>query len=64
MNFIESFKSAIKSLTGNRARSFLTMLGIIIGITSVITMSAIGKGGQKYYWKTERRGIWKIYYLY
>ena len=47
MNFIESFKSAIKSLTGNRARSFLTMLGIIIGITSVITMSAIGKGGQK-----------------
>ncbi|MDP0488057.1 MAG: ABC transporter permease [Fusobacterium sp. JB019] len=47
MNFIESFKSAIKSLTGNRARSFLTMLGIIIGITSVITMSAIGKGGQE-----------------
>ncbi|MGO2118424.1 MAG: ABC transporter permease [Fusobacterium sp.] len=47
MNFLESFKSAIKSLTGNRARSFLTMLGIIIGITSVITMSAIGKGGQE-----------------
>ncbi|WP_027128469.1 ABC transporter permease [Fusobacterium perfoetens] len=47
MNFIESFNSAIKSLKGNRARSFLTMLGIIIGISSVITMSAIGKGGQK-----------------
>lgn len=46
MNLLESLKSAIKSLTGNRARSFLTMLGIIIGIASVITMSAIGKGGQ------------------
>lgn len=47
MNFIESFNSAIKSLKGNRARSFLTMLGIIIGISSVITMSSIGKGGQQ-----------------
>ena len=47
MNFWESLKSAIKSLKGNKARSFLTMLGIIIGISSVITMSAIGKGGQE-----------------
>lgn len=47
MNFMESFNSAIKSLKGNRARSFLTMLGIIIGISSVITMSSIGKGGQQ-----------------
>ena len=47
MNFLESLNSAIKSLKGNRARSFLTMLGIIIGISSVITMSAIGKGGQQ-----------------
>ena len=45
MNFIESLKSAIQSLKGNKMRSFLTMLGIIIGISSVITMSAIGKGG-------------------
>lgn len=47
MNFYESLKSAVQSLKGNKARSFLTMLGIIIGIFSVITMSAIGKGGQE-----------------
>ena len=47
MNFYESLKSAIQSLKENKARSFLTMLGIIIGISSVITMSAIGKGGQE-----------------
>lgn len=47
MNFYESLKSAVQSLKGNKARSFLTMLGIIIGISSVITMSAIGKGGQE-----------------
>ena len=47
MNFIETFKSALQSLTANKMRSLLTMLGIIIGISSVIAMSAIGKGGQK-----------------
>lgn len=47
MNFFESLKSAVQSLKGNKARAFLTMLGIIIGISSVITMSAIGKGGQE-----------------
>ncbi|MGL4641924.1 MAG: ABC transporter permease, partial [Cetobacterium sp.] len=47
MNFLESLKGAIQNLRGNKVRSFLTMLGIIIGISSVITMSAIGKGGQQ-----------------
>ena len=47
MNFLESLKGAIQNLKGNKIRSFLTMLGIIIGISSVITMSAIGKGGQQ-----------------
>ena len=46
MNFIEIFKSSIQSLKGNKMRSFLTMLGIIIGISSVIAMSGIGKGGE------------------
>lgn len=46
MNFLESLKSAFQSIKGNKIRSFLTMLGIIIGISSVITMSSIGKGGQ------------------
>jgi len=47
MNFVESLKSAIQSIKGNKMRAFLTMLGIIIGISSVITMSSIGKGGQE-----------------
>lgn len=47
MNFLETLKGAIQNLKGNKVRSFLTMLGIIIGISSVITMSAIGKGGQQ-----------------
>jgi len=47
MNFIEIFKGAIQCLRGNKMRSFLTMLGIIIGISSVIAMSGIGKGGEK-----------------
>ena len=42
MNFIETIKLAINSLTANRLRSFLTMLGIIIGITAVITITTIG----------------------
>lgn len=47
MNFWESVKGALKNLRGNKTRSVLTMLGIIIGISSVITMSSIGAGGQK-----------------
>ena len=46
MNFFESIKSAFQSLIANKMRSLLTMLGIIIGISSVILMSALGKGGQ------------------
>lgn len=46
MNIFESFKVAISSIISNKMRSFLTMLGIIIGISSVITIVSIGKGGQ------------------
>lgn len=42
MNFVETIKLAINSLTANKLRSFLTMLGIIIGITAVITITTIG----------------------
>ncbi len=38
------FKIAIKSLSKNKMRTFLTMLGIIIGVASVIAMLAIGQG--------------------
>ena len=40
----ESFGIALRSLRANKMRSFLTMLGIIIGVASVITMVAVGAG--------------------
>lgn len=47
MNFLESLKMAFTNLLSYKMRSFLTMLGIIIGITAVILMSAIGAGAQE-----------------
>ena len=43
---LQSFKMALKSIWGNKMRSFLTALGIIIGIAAVITMLAIGQGSK------------------
>jgi putative ABC transport system permease protein len=48
MNLIESTKMAVKTLTANKLRSTLTMLGIIIGNASVITMVGVGQGAQRY----------------
>lgn len=42
--FVEYVKMALYSIRSNKGRSFLTMLGIIIGISSVITILAIGSG--------------------
>lgn len=47
MNIIENFKMALDSILANKMRSFLTMLGIIIGISSVIAIVSLGQGGQK-----------------
>ena len=47
MNFANLFKIAVKALSNNKLRGFLTMLGIIIGVASVITMLAIGQGSKK-----------------
>jgi len=47
MNIAESFISALQSIKANKMRSFLTMLGIIIGISSVITIVSIGQGGKE-----------------
>jgi len=44
MRVRESFRSSLKSLIHNKLRSFLTMLGIIIGIFSVIMLTSIGEG--------------------
>ena len=41
---IQSFKMAVKSIWGNKMRSFLTLLGIIIGIVSVVMLVSIGEG--------------------
>jgi len=46
MNFFESVKMALDSIIANKLRSFLTMLGIIIGISSVIAIVSLGQGGQ------------------
>jgi putative ABC transport system permease protein len=45
--FYEVFKVALGALAANKLRSLLTMLGIIIGVGSVITMMALGKGAQR-----------------
>lgn len=47
MNTINLLKIAIRALANNKLRGFLTMLGIIIGVASVITMLAIGQGSKK-----------------
>ena len=44
MNISNLFKIALRAIFANKTRSFLTALGIIIGIASVITMLAIGEG--------------------
>ena len=46
MNFLESARIALRSLAANKMRSGLTMLGIIIGVMSVVAMLSIGQGAQ------------------
>lgn len=48
MDILESVKMASKTLTANKLRSTLTMLGIIIGNASVIAMVGVGQGAQRY----------------
>ncbi len=47
MNGTNLFKIALRALSNNKMRAFLTMLGIIIGVASVITMLAIGQGSKR-----------------
>jgi putative ABC transport system permease protein len=44
MDFLQTLKIALRALRTNKMRSFLTMLGIIIGIAAVIAMMAVGTG--------------------
>lgn len=47
MNTTNLLKIALRALANNKLRGFLTMLGIIIGVASVITMLAIGQGSER-----------------
>ena len=47
MNYLNSIRIALNALRRNKFRAFLTMLGIIIGVASVIVMLAIGQGSKK-----------------
>ena len=47
MNGTHLFKIALRALANNKLRAFLSMLGIIIGVASVIAMLAIGQGSKK-----------------
>ncbi len=46
MNVVESMRIALRSLSANKMRSGLTMLGIIIGVMAVVAMLSIGQGAQ------------------
>ena len=45
--FLESLKMAFHSLMANKMRALLTMLGIIVGIASVIAIVSLGEGGKQ-----------------
>jgi putative ABC transport system permease protein len=47
VGILQAYKMAIKSILGNKARSFLTMLGVIIGVGSVIAAVAFAQGSTK-----------------
>ncbi len=47
MGLTQSIKMAMRSIKSNKLRAFLTMLGIIIGVSSVIVLVAIGQGSSK-----------------
>ena len=46
MNISNLFKVSLKAVANNKMRSFLSMLGIIIGVAAVIIMMAIGQGSR------------------
>lgn len=47
MKFLQALKEAVSSISSNRTRSFLTILGIVIGVGAVIALMAIGQGAQQ-----------------
>ena len=47
MNILNLFKVSLRAVAANKLRSFLSMLGIIIGVGAVITMMSIGQGSKE-----------------
>ncbi len=47
MKLLQALKEAVSSISSNRTRSFLTILGIVIGVGAVISLMAIGQGAQQ-----------------
>lgn len=47
MSYLNLLKVAIRAILSNKFRSFLSMLGIIIGVAAVIIMMAIGQGSKE-----------------
>ena len=47
MNTIDALRIAMRAIVANRLRSVLTALGLIIGVSSVIVLIAVGQGAQK-----------------
>ena len=49
MGLLETFRTALESLTANRMRAALTMLGVIIGTMAVVLLLALGEGVTAYF---------------
>ncbi|MBQ2058321.1 MAG: ABC transporter permease, partial [Firmicutes bacterium] len=48
MSYFETLTLALRNISGSKMRSFLTMLGIIIGVTAVIVIVGLGNGMENY----------------
>ena len=47
MSFFDALRIAVRAIVANRLRSLLTLLGLVIGVSSVIALIAVGQGTQK-----------------